>query len=209
MKCEEAKSKISFLPKGELPFDDRQKVLNHLQSCLQCNKEYHEYLRMFYLIDKQVDINIPENTLEEFSSDVMKQVKISKQNKFQINRRIWYAAAAVIVFILIIPLFHFPESQDKIFKESRTPSITELIQNEDWETVLQKFEGNNIEEEFIPVSLLISKFNAIDRGLANKVITNNLGTTSKNFNDLIQLLNEYQRFKCNISTIEISNYLNS
>src|SRR5210317_1976566 len=109
MKCEETKSKISFLPKGELLFDERQKVLNHLHSCSHCNKEYQDYLRMFYLIDKQADINIPNNILEDFSNGIMNQVKNSNKTKYRINKMIWYAAAAVLIFIFIIPFFQHQE----------------------------------------------------------------------------------------------------
>ena len=122
---------------------------------------------------------------------------------------IWYAAAAVFIFIFLIPLFQQEEIQKKLNQESENLPMAELIQNEEWDTVLKKFEKKDIVKELIPVSLLIEKFNVVDRDLANVVITKKLGEKSKKFNDFIQLLKEYQRFKSRISTTEISEYLNS
>ena len=209
MKCEETKSKISFLPKGELPFDERQTVLNHVQNCSLCKNEYQEYLRMFYLIDKQFDIRVPDKILEDFSSDVMNQVKSPKQKNSRMKKIIWYAAAAVFIFIFLIPLFQQEEIHKELNQKSENIPMAELIQNEEWDAVLKKFEKKDIVKELIPVSLLIEKFNVVDSDLANVVITKKLGEKSKNFNDFIQLLKEYQRFKSRISTTEISEYLNS
>ena len=209
MKCEEAQSHISFLPKGELPFDERQNIMDHIRDCSECKNEYQKYLRMFYLIDKQIDIRVPNNILENFSSDIMDQVKSSKQKKKPTKTIIWYAAAAVIIFVTVIPLFQKNESQIQYTSKSDNKTITDLIQNEKWDLVLQKFEEKDIPEELIPVSLLISKFNVVDSDLANSVISEKMGKRSKDFKNLIQMLNEYQRFKSRISTTEISEYLNS
>jgi hypothetical protein len=206
MRCDEAILKITFLPKGELPFEERQKTINHLHSCANCNKEYQEYLRMFYLINKQDQVKIPEKIFTDFSLEIMDKIENTGQIKFPISRISWYAAAAAIILMFIFILYQKNALQNKINHEVSDVSINDLINKKDWETVLQKFANNDIPEELISISLLLSKFSEIDIELANNILTAKFGKKN-DFNNLIQMLIEYQRISDGISTIKIAKYL--
>lgn len=204
MKCEDVNSNLSKLPKGELTYEKRQVILDHLQSCKECNEEYQQYLRMFYLIDKQPKITIPANILESFSKEVAEKIEEKEPNIFQFRRFVWYVAAAILLVILALNPFWQTENQNK---NLRDVSITELIEKEDWETVIQKFSKNELPEELISISLLLSKLSDIDIELANHTLIAKFGKNTDEFNKLVQLLIEYQKFTDNISINEISKYL--
>ena len=70
----------------------------------------------------------PENILDDFSSDVMEQVKNSIQKKSRKKAIFWYAAAAVFIFVFLMPLFQPEKMQINIVQKSTNVSITELIE---------------------------------------------------------------------------------
>jgi hypothetical protein len=201
MKCSAYNSKLPFLPKGELPYEEQLAIKKHIESCAHCLKDYQEYLRMFYLIDKQVESTIATDILKDFSADVMEKIDNTNQNKYK--HIIWYAAAAIIIFMLVL----YPTKKEKNLNDSNNVSVTELIENEDWKTVLQKFSNNDVQEEQVSIPFLISKISKIDANLANNKLKVNFGANTKDIDNIINMLSEYHRFSKGISTIEILNFL--
>ncbi|MFC2088218.1 hypothetical protein ACFLSX_01325 [Calditrichota bacterium] len=206
MTCDKIKSQLSFIPRGELAYDDRVLILNHLYNCTQCNNEYQQYLRMFFLIDKYQHTSVPPSILDGFSNQVVEKVENNKFKEVKSKYILLYAAAA----ILLVAIFFNPFTQNKFITldESMTKesTISELIAKEKWEAALEKLTIDEVPEELISISFLLSKFSNIDIELANHKLTANFGNNTKEFNELIQMLINYQRYKHNISTTEISNF---
>jgi len=204
MKCSDITLKLSFLAKGELPYEERQQALNHIRQCENCTNEYHQYLKMFYLIDTRQESVNPQKMLTNFSENILKQIEDEPPKNWHINTVIRYTVAAIFLALIIL---HQIDRENIPVIPGNNYSMTELIEREDWQTILQRISENNVKDELIPVSLLLSKINNIDVEQVNYTFTTKFGKNTTEINELLEMLIKYQRYSERISTLDISNYL--
>lgn len=208
MTCDKVKSQLSFLPRGETAYTKRLQLFDHLQNCVQCRAEYHQYLKMFYLVDKNNHLKVPYDIMDRFSEEVMNKVDTPELKKLKLKNYFIYATAAAI---LIITFFFNPFIKNNYNVEDDTistqKSIWQLIEDEKWENVIEEINSKDNTDELISVSFLISKVKHIDTDLTNNKLRAIFGNDTKKFNELINTLTNYQRYRNNITASEILNYL--
>ncbi len=101
MECEKYRDLISLYIDGEINENDEKELLEHLENCPLCRKEFEELKAITDMLGKIEEAELPENFHTEVMTAIKAQSSPIKKNK---PKRIWarYASLAASICALFI-----------------------------------------------------------------------------------------------------------
>ncbi len=84
MRCEDVREIISLYIDNELNGEERNEIIEHLQSCEECNREYEDLLTIKRLLSETPEIELPSNFKEELHKKLVESV-LQEENKANEN----------------------------------------------------------------------------------------------------------------------------
>lgn len=212
MNCENYTSKIAALVKNELLLEEQVDTQQHLRMCEACRAEYHEYLKFFYLIDRE-----KYNSGTQVRPDL--NLKVINKTSYKYY---WYSAAAVLIAIGLWYRLFIGSPHVNIPANDAGSQFVQAIENKNWGKVEQiwtdRKSRKSILEQEIPLELLLNSLqwlNARDQNVKlnfQKQI-NNLTKTNWQVAENLELYDKKIRYlgmvRKNIKIKEILRFLDN
>lgn len=210
MTCKKIVENISPLIRREIDTSERIHIVDHLKECDICRNVYLKQLKIFYEVDKGLVNDSIKLNKDQFKSGLEIRLSNTRKSELYKNSRLYiYAAAAVLIFIMI-SLFIF-NIKKPLSGEKQTAQIENALHNEDW-PILQKILKNDTElkkyaNEKIPLSLLIEKLTRLEKQGVRSIHyidLFNAATNSPNYYALSEMNKEINQIQVNklVKTLE-------
>ena len=231
MICELIAEQIPALIRREISTEQRIAAVKHIQSCTKCRSEYLSQLKIFYEIDKNLVSAADSIDPAQFKNDL--QNSIDKGPIPQKNNLKWYISIAASLLIISLAIWTLrPAVKNFPLVKNQSPEkvIQNALEKEDW-PYLQKIlvsgkELNQYANEQIPLNLLISKLQRLERTGVQAISFTELFDEAQNTNSqpedsrlvssgtneiridfLIKTLKEVSPYATETSLKEISTYI--